>query len=96
MNDEFKTAFIRLSNDSRLTVWHISVYMAIFFKWRENAYINPILVTRREVMRLAHIGSIATYHKCVKELEEFGYMKYSPSYNPLVGSQINVLTNPSS
>jgi len=69
--------------------------MAIFFIWRENAYINPISVTRKEIMRLAHIGSIATYHKCVKELQEFGYMRYCPSYNPSLGSQINVLTRPS-
>ena len=92
MTDEFNTAFSQLSDDDRVTVWHVCVYMAIFFRWRENAYKNPVSVTRREIMRLAHIGSIATYHKCVRELQEFGYIKYCPSYNPSLGSQINLLT----
>ena len=39
-------------------------------------------------MKLAHIGSIATYHKCIKQLKEFGYLEYFPSYDPSLGSQI--------
>ena len=88
MKDEFSTAFSQLSNDDRVTVWHMSVYMAIFFMSRSNGYNNPVLVTRREIMSLAHIGSIATYHKCIKQLTEFGYLKYLPSYDPSLGSQI--------
>ncbi len=55
MKDEFKTAFVELSNDDRVTVWHVSVYMALFFRWHANAYNNPISITRREIMELAHI-----------------------------------------
>ena len=88
MKDEFSTAFSQLSNDDRVTVWHMSVYMAIFFKWDANGYNNPVSVTRREIMSMAHIGSIATYHKCIKQLTEFGYLKYLPSYDPSLGSQI--------
>ena len=88
MNDKFKSAFTQLSNDDRVTVWHVSVYMAIFFRWRENAYKNPFAITRREIMKLAHIGSIATYHKCIKQLKEYGYLEYVPSYDPSLGSQI--------
>jgi hypothetical protein len=91
MKDEFNTAFSQLSNDGRVTVWHVCVYMAIFFRWRQNAYKNPVSVTRREIMRLAHIGSIATYHKCIKQLKEFGYLEYLPSYDPSLGSQIYLL-----
>jgi hypothetical protein len=91
MNDQFSSAFSQLSNDDRVTVWHVCVYMAIFFRWRENAYRNPVSVTRREIMQLAHIGSIATYHKCIKQLSEFGYLKYLPSYDPSLGSQIYLL-----
>jgi hypothetical protein len=90
MKDEFKTAFVELSNDNRVTVWHVSVYMALFFRWHANAYNNPISITRREIMKLAHIGSIATYHKCIKELQLFGFIEYFPSYDPSLGSQINL------
>ncbi len=90
MLDKFNAAFIQLSSDERVTVWHFSVYMAIFFRSRANAYINPVSITRREIMKLAHIGSIATYHKCIKELQQFGFIEYSPSYDPSLGSQIRL------
>ncbi len=69
MKDEFNTAFMELSNDDRVTVWHVSIYMALFYRWHVNAYKNPVSITRREIMKLAHIGSIATFHKCIKELQ---------------------------
>ncbi len=90
MKDEFKKAFIRLASDDRVSVWHVSIYVALFFKWQENAFENPVLITRREIMKLAHIGSIATYHKCIKELQQFGFIEYLPSFDPSLGSQINL------
>lgn len=41
-------------------------------------------------MKVAHIGSIATYHKCIKELQQFGFIEYRPSFDPSLGSQINL------
>jgi hypothetical protein len=90
MNDSFNSVFTQLSTDDRVTVWHVSIYMAIFFRWRKNAYKNPIPITRREIMRLAHIRSVATYHKCMKQLQEFGYLEYFPSFHPAVGSHIYI------
>ena len=87
---EFSTAFVQISNDDRVTVWHISIYIAILFIWYENGYKNPVPVTRKWIMRLAHISSIATYHKCIRELQEFGYLIYSPSFNPSVGSRVSL------
>jgi hypothetical protein len=62
--------------------------MAIFLKWRADLSKNPVSIKRREIMKVAHIGSVATYHKCLKELTEFGYLDYVPSYHPSFGSQI--------
>lgn len=39
-------------------------------------------------MRLAHISSIVTYHKCIKDLEMLGYIHYHPSYHPSLGSKV--------
>jgi hypothetical protein len=39
-------------------------------------------------MSLAHINSIATYHKCIKDLSSFGYIGYMPSYNYHQGSLV--------
>ena len=88
MPENFNTTFFQLSNDARITVWHFSIFMAVFLRFRENPLNNPISITRREIMKSAHIKSIATYHKCVKQLKEFGYLEYFPSYDPLLGSRI--------
>lgn len=39
-------------------------------------------------MRGAKIFGLATYHKCIKDLNDFGYISYQPSYNPRVGSRV--------
>ena len=90
MQDEFNSAFVQLLNDDRITVCHLSVYVALFFRWHQNAFNNPVSITRREIMKLAHIGSIATYHKCINELQQFGFIEYWPSYHPSLGSQIRL------
>jgi len=42
-------------------------------------------------MQLSKIGSKNTYHKCIKELSHWNYIKYLPSHNPFKGSEIIML-----
>lgn len=75
--------FIRsASNDPRISPSHISLYMSIFQQWILNQCDDPIYISRAEVMKTAKISGIATYHKCIKDLNKYGYIKYMPSYNP--------------
>jgi hypothetical protein len=39
-------------------------------------------------MRISKISAKATYHKCIKDLHNFGYIQYIPSYNPFKGSLV--------
>jgi hypothetical protein len=39
-------------------------------------------------MKVSKIQSKATYHKCIRELNDFGYLSYHPSYNPFKGSLV--------
>lgn len=39
-------------------------------------------------MRISKICSKATYHKCMRELNDKGYLKYEPSFNPYKGSMV--------
>lgn len=43
-------------------------------------------------MYLAHIGSVNTYTKCVKQLHQWGYIEYFPSFNPNTGSKITCIS----
>jgi hypothetical protein len=40
------------------------------------------------LMGYSRIASVATYHKCIRELDEYGYIGYQPSYHPVNGSLI--------
>ena len=41
-------------------------------------------------MQVSRISSKSTYHRCIKELDAFGYIEYFPSRNAMVGSKINI------
>ena len=80
--------FEKIINDHSLNPTHISLYISLFQCWNLNRFQNPISITRDEVMRISKICSKATYHKCIKELHEKGYLNYEPSYNPFRGSLV--------
>lgn len=80
--------FFQAINDKRVLPSHISLYLALFWKWKQYNFSAPFPVYRKDLMSLAHINSIATYHKCIKELSSFGYIGYMPSYNYHQGSLV--------
>lgn len=86
------TAFFeKVSQDYDLNPTHISLYVALFQHWNYNRFQNPICISRTEIMRISKIGSFATYHKCIKDLDAKGYIKYEPSYNPYKGSLVHII-----
>lgn len=78
----------RMSRDERLNATHISLFSGLFVHWQRNGFSSPFAVTRKGLMVYSRIASIATYHKCIKELDEYGYIRYQPSYHPKQGSQV--------
>jgi len=78
----------RMSKDERLNATHISLFTGLFVHWQRSDFVSPFQVTRKALMAYSKIASIATYHKCMKELDEYGYIRYQPSYHPKLGSQI--------
>ena len=83
------TAFFdKIIPDQDLNPTHISLYIALFQAWNINRFKNPISITRDEMMRISKISSKATYHKCMRDLNEKQLIKYEPSYNPYRGSLV--------
>jgi len=78
----------RMSKDQRLMATHVSLFTALFIQWQYFSFASPFAITRRELMAHSKIASIATYHKCMKQLDEFGYIRYQPSYHPKQGSLV--------
>jgi len=79
------------ANDGRLGPAHISLYMALFDFWREQQFVSPFYISRAELMRLAKINGNATYQKCIKDLDELGYIRYKPSHKPQKGSEVSMV-----
>jgi hypothetical protein len=80
--------FQRVAADNRLNPTHVSLYMAIFQFWNAERFQNPVSISRQELMRISKISAKATYHKCIKDLHNFGYIQYLPSFNPFKGSLV--------
>lgn len=84
--------FERLSNDQRMTAYHISLYLILFQFWNLNRFQNPFSISRQELMALSRIGSVNTYARCVKELHHWGYISYFPSTNWHTGSKVSCIS----
>lgn len=76
----------RMGSDKRVLATHVSLFTALFIFWQRSGFHSPFAVTRKELMGHSKIASIATYHKCIRELDEYGYIRYQPSFHPAKGS----------
>ena len=56
-------AFEKFYFDDRLNPTHISLYMALFQEWNSSRFADEFYVNRRDLMRVAKIGSKSTYHR---------------------------------
>lgn len=84
----FSTFFGAIKSDARISITHIGIYAALLQYRIENGFANPIQVFSHEIMRLAKISAAMTYHKCVRDLSDYGYIRYEPSFNRKKGSKI--------
>jgi hypothetical protein len=46
---------------------------------------------RQEVMQLSKVTSKSNYHRCLKQLNDFGYITYEPSHNAMIGSRVSMV-----
>jgi len=85
---QLTSIMVLFADDDRLNPTHVSMYLALFQMWNLNRFRNPVSINRGEVMALSKIGSLSTYHKCIRDLHNWEYLNYLPSKNPLKGSKV--------
>jgi hypothetical protein len=83
---QLSSVIMKFADDDRLNTAHVSLYLALFQLWNLNRFKNPISINRAEVMKISKIGSKGTYHRCLNDFNNWSYLKYEPSHNPLKGS----------
>ena len=82
---------LKMSEDPNISPYHISVYNALFQIWNECHFDTDLSINRNDVMKLSKIGNANTYTRTLKQLNEYGYIKYKPSFNPLIGSKVTII-----
>ncbi|WP_299578011.1 hypothetical protein [uncultured Sunxiuqinia sp.] len=83
--------FERLAGDKRLSSYHISLYLALFWQWNACRFQDQFVISRAEMMEQARIGSANTYARCMKELTDWGYIHYKSSSNLHRGSEVRCI-----
>lgn len=93
MNKTFIRLSVRIANDERLLQSHVSLLFALLITWVKFGGPVSFKITRREMMVMAKISSISTYHICIKELVKYNYITYTPSYDHYKGTQVGFKVN---
>jgi len=88
--------FQAVQSDFRISKTHIAIYSSILYCWQTKGQPTPLKVFSHEIMRIAKIEACSTYHRCLKELDSFGYLKYEPSFKKNDPSSLHLLLNRSS
>jgi len=85
--------FKAIEKDQRIRITPIGIFAA-FLRFRTAAgYINPVKAYRHEIMKIAKISGPVTYRRCIRDLNDYGYINYLPKRNrnqkTIVASRIN-------
>ena len=80
----------KFKEDERITPWHISLYFALFHIWNNVRFKDEINIRREELMNLSKIGSANTYTRCLKQLNDWKYIKYTPSKSRFKSSKVHM------
>lgn len=62
--------------DARIGPVHISLFTAMIKCWSEDGYPLSVNIISRDLMNVAKICSPTTYHRIIRQLDEFGYIIY--------------------
>lgn len=71
--------FALVSEDPTMACSHVSLYFALLNEWELQHFPDQMIIQRENVMRSAKIGGRSTYHKCIHDLHDAGYVRYIPS-----------------
>ncbi|MET3029150.1 hypothetical protein ABXT06_20905 [Flavobacterium sp. UW10123] len=73
--------FQAIENDFRISTTHIAIFAALLQFRASRDFSNPIQAYSIEIQNIAKVISPKTYHKCMRELDDYGYLIYVPTKN---------------
>jgi len=88
MEKPLSAFFAAIANDYRISSTHISVFAALLHHRNDKGFTNPIYAYSADIMKIAKLSAAKTYRKCVRELSDYGYLRYEPSFKKNKASKI--------
>jgi len=88
--------FAAIEKDARISTTHIGIYAALLQYWHICGCPEPLCAYSYEIMHIAKVSAQATYHKIVKQLDEFGYIRYELSFKRNQPSKVYLRVKPNS
>jgi hypothetical protein len=80
--------FDAIDSDGRISTTHIGLYAAILHYWRLQDFKIPFFAYSYDIMKIAKVSARVTYVRCIRDLHQFGYLKYEPSFKRNRASKI--------
>ncbi|WP_242917482.1 hypothetical protein [Pontibacter liquoris] len=80
--------FGAILQDPRIGPAHIALYAALYHCWLAVGGRGAVCAYSHEMMPVAKLSSSATYHRVLRELDKWGYLRYEPSYSRLRRSRV--------
>lgn len=71
-----------VEEDPRISPVHISLYLAVVHWWAAQGGEDPVSFKARLLMPVAKIGGRALFCRTMRQLHEYGYLRYEPSFKP--------------
>jgi len=93
-NHLFSMYFQQIVQNKKILPTHIGLLMALFYYHEVDKPLHYFRASRRNLMKFSKIRSTSTYHKCLHELIQFGYLEYFPSYHPKQASKFRFIGIP--
>lgn len=81
-----------IAKDPRITMRHIGLYAALLCVWRKEGAKDPLCLFSHDIMSAAKMITQSTYHQYIRQLDEYGYLKYVPSFKKNQPSKIFLLS----
>ncbi|OLY94213.1 hypothetical protein SAMN05444008_105219 [Cnuella takakiae] len=69
--------------DPRVRPGHLGLYMALLTACIKAGGANPFSISRSRIMRQAKMSSRSTYNQTMRDLMQFGFIRYLPAQNGL-------------
>jgi hypothetical protein len=89
--DQLLVYYEKISKDERLDLEHLNLFTSIYYWWAQNKFQNPLAITSKMLMDMSRLKTLSAYHKCIRDLHEYGYIKYIPSLHPDLGNMVYIV-----